>query len=61
MSDWAGMQAVLKLGEENRKVAATRANVQSSRSHAVFFLEFTQVSSKRSLLPKSKVRVLSML
>jgi len=50
------MQAVLRLGQENRKVAATRANVQSSRSHAVFFLEFRQLSSKRSLLPKSTVR-----
>lgn len=50
------MQTLLQRGQESRRVAATRANVQSSRSHAIFFLELRQLTTKRSLLPQSTVR-----
>lgn len=44
------MKKLLEQGEKNRRVASTKANVESSRSHAVFTLEFRQVTNKKSLL-----------
>lgn len=50
VSSWEQMKAFLEQGQRSRRTAATNMNIESSRSHAVFTLEFRQSTSKRSYL-----------
>lgn len=51
VDSWSALQDVLERGKAARRTAATRMNEMSSRSHAIFMLEFRQATNKRSLLP----------
>jgi hypothetical protein len=42
VSSWDDMKAFLEQGAKARRVAATNMNMESSRSHAIFTLEFRQ-------------------
>lgn len=42
-------QAFLEQGTRNRRTAATNMNIESSRSHAVFTLEFKQSTARHSM------------
>eukprot|EP00759_Apiculatamorpha_spiralis_P043125 PhF_6_TR40740/c0_g1_i2/m.61322 len=44
VNDWGTCREVLELGTLNRHVAATKMNDNSSRSHCIFRLTFTQVT-----------------
>ena len=53
VDDWAGMQSVMERGKAARRTATTKMNEMSSRSHAIFMLEFRQMTNNRSLLPQT--------
>ena len=42
MTEESEVQAVMKLGNSHRTVAATNMNAESSRSHSIFILTVTQ-------------------
>jgi hypothetical protein len=46
-------------GTRNRRTAATNMNIESSRSHAVFTLEFKQSTARHSMGGTTPVRFLS--
>ncbi len=49
--NWPDMQRILEKGKAARRTATTKMNEMSSRSHAIFMLEFRQMTNNRSLLP----------
>lgn len=53
VGDWAEMQSVMERGKAARRTATTKMNEMSSRSHAIFMLEFRQMTNNRSLLPQT--------
>ena len=52
---WKDLKSVIEIGAKTRRVASTEMNRSSSRSHAVFCLEFIQRSSRRCLLTDTPV------
>lgn len=48
VTTWDEMKAVLEQGQKTRRVAATNMNVESSRSHAIFTIEFRQISRRNT-------------
>jgi len=48
VSSWTEMKAILEYGSKARRTAATNMNVESSRSHAIFTLEFRQTIYKKA-------------
>jgi hypothetical protein len=46
---------ILRKGDMNRSVAATKMNAHSSRSHSVFTIEVTQITKKTNSTKKSRI------
>lgn len=58
VSTWEEMKSVIEVGGRARRVGSTQMNPESSRSHAIFCLDFTQITTKKcSAASEDPVRV----